>query len=54
MESRVCTFQREGHALGRKYFLKTYKLLPSLSSNGKNDAPQQTQSCHLQVSLLSA
>ena len=23
MESRVCTFQREGHALGRKYFLKT-------------------------------
>jgi len=32
----------------------TYKLLPSLSSNGKNDAPQQTQSCHLQVSLLSA
>ena len=21
MESRVCTFQREGHALGRKYFL---------------------------------
>ena len=33
----------------------TYKLLPSLSSNGKNEnAPQQAQSCHLQVSLLSA
>ena len=32
----------------------TYKLLPSLSSNGKNEnAPQQAQSCHLQVPLLS-
>ena len=32
----------------------TYKLLPSLSSNSKNNSPQQAQSCHLQVALLSA